>query len=81
MYAKEKDRLLEPSIAQKWLDRIFPRSIRSRGFIDRATSDCIPNSNDFDHVTIKDRCDLPWNLKQFIRHLRKLGFCLDRIRV
>jgi hypothetical protein len=67
MYAKDKEQRLKPSIAQKWLDLIFPRSIRGRGFIDRTTSDRIPHSDGFDRVTISYRSDLAWNPKQFLR--------------
>ncbi len=81
LYAQQKDDLLKHPIAQKWIDRIFPKSVRGsktghhgdatstwyhRGYIDRRWRDRSPNSDYLDRVIIGYRSNIPWNPKQFL---------------
>jgi hypothetical protein len=79
IYPKEKGQKLSRAIAQKWSDRIFPKSARGkvrenlgiyrnywyqRGYIDYGNGD--RHDREIDRVIIGYRSDTVWNPKQFL---------------
>jgi hypothetical protein len=82
LYAKEKNKSMNRLIAQKWIDQIFPESVRGaiqkeqsashsstwyqRGYIDDSSFDLNPKSEELDRVIIGYRSDISWNPKQFL---------------
>ncbi len=81
IYPKEKDRKFHRNIAQKWVDMIFPESVRGnsrsdlppissywyqRGYINYHVSDIKTNSDFVDHVIIGYRSQSLWNPKDFL---------------
>ncbi|HEY9615803.1 MAG TPA: hypothetical protein V6C64_03110 [Microcoleaceae cyanobacterium] len=81
IYPKETNQTFSRSIAQKWIDQIFPEAIRGkpredlpfiasrwyqRGYVDYHLSTQNMESDSIDNVIIGYRSKLPWNPKQFL---------------
>ena len=81
IYPKERDRKFHRNIAQKWVDRIFPESVRGssrtdlppissywyqRGYINYHVSDVNKNYDFVDNVIIGYRSQSLWNPKDFL---------------
>lgn len=80
IYAKGKDQLLKQKLAVKWVDKIFPNSVRgerrnqrysndlwfSRGFIQYKGNEENEKKKLWENVTIGYRSDTPWNPKEFL---------------
>lgn len=80
IYPKEKGRKFHRNIAQNWVNRIFPKSVRGnprtdlppvssqwyqRGYINYHVSEVSKNSDFVDHVIIGYRSQFLWNPKNF----------------
>ena len=80
IYPKEKHQKLHRTVAQKWVDRIFPEAVRGtprkdlrllddwyqRGYIQHCTSAQDTTSDLVENTIIGYRSALPWNPKQFL---------------
>ncbi|MBH8564005.1 hypothetical protein I8748_17745 [Nostoc sp. CENA67] len=80
IYAKGKDQLLNQKLVQKWVDKIFPDSVRgesrnhqyssslwfSKGYIKYQSYDVNEQNKLWNNVIIGYRSDTPWNPKDLL---------------